>query len=109
MKTRAVLNRLIWDKNIKKFAGEYTVTFIHRGAPLDERTIQFSQITKVLASYFLYVDENGEEVQIPFHRILSIRNEQRKTFLYIKGKHPEEDLPEENAIGEDASPTETEE
>lgn len=91
MKTRAVLNRIWWDPALKSQKDNFTITFIHRGAPFDEKTIAFKQITKVLAAYFLYLDETGEEVQIPFHRILYIKNAKRGTYLYVKTHHKEED------------------
>ncbi|HMF32516.1 MAG TPA: RNA repair domain-containing protein [Candidatus Lokiarchaeia archaeon] len=91
MKTRAVLNRLIWDPKLKTEQNDYVITFIHRGAPGDEKTILFKQITKVLAAYFIYRDESGEDIQIPFHRILTIKNVKRNTCLYVKANHPEED------------------
>jgi uncharacterized protein (UPF0248 family) len=93
MKTRAVLNRITWDKRLKDQQDHFTITFIHRGAPDDEKTILFKQITKVLAAYFLYKDdETGEEVQIPFHRIMAIKNTKRGTYLYVKKNHPEDDF-----------------
>jgi len=91
MKTRAVLNRIKWDAKLKKQRGDFTITFIHRGAPNDEKTINYEQIIQVLASWFIYKDETGEEIQIPFHRILNIKNTKRNTFLYLKSHHPEED------------------
>jgi len=91
MKTRAVLNRLMWDSKLKEERKTVTITFIHRGAPNNEKTIRFTQILHVLASWFIYKDENGEEIQIPFHRILNIKNTKRNTYLYLKSHHSEED------------------
>ncbi len=91
MKTRAVLNRIMWDSKLKECKGDFTVTFIHRGAPNDEKTIAYEQIVQVLASWFIYKDETGEEIQIPFHRILNIKNIKRNTYLYLKNRHSEED------------------
>jgi uncharacterized protein (UPF0248 family) len=91
MKTRAILNRIMWDSKLKNQQGDFTLTFIHRGAPNDEKTITYTQIVQVLASWFVYKDEAGEEVQIPFHRILNIKNIKRNKFLYLKQHHSEED------------------
>src|SRR4030042_3230612 len=91
MKTRAVLNRIKWDAKLKKQKGDFNITFIHRGVPNDEKTINYEQIIQVLASWFIYKDETGEEIQIPFHRILNIKNTKRNTYLYLKSHHTEED------------------
>jgi hypothetical protein len=69
---RDVLNKILWDKN--ECSHDYVVTFIHRGAINDRKTIPFNSIVNVFSSYFVYRREK-EEVYIPFHRILEIKNE----------------------------------
>ena len=50
---------------------DLTITYIHRGAPGDRKTIS-AEYTKVGRAYFEFI-EDGEVVHIPFHRILEIR------------------------------------
>ena len=68
---RDVLNKILWDKN--ECSHDYVVTFIHRGAVGNRKTISFNSIVKIFSSYFVYSREN-EEVYIPFHRIVEIKN-----------------------------------
>ncbi len=68
---RGILNRIFWDKRENR--GNYVVIFIHRGAYMNRKVILCSFIKEVKASWFSYESE-GEEVIIPFHRILEIKN-----------------------------------
>ena len=68
---RDVLNKILWDKN--EGSHDYVVTFIHRGAIDDRRTIPFNSIVNIFSSHFVY-RRGEEEVYIPFHRILEIKN-----------------------------------
>ena len=70
MTIRDLLNQILWDKRFR--VSDYVITFVHRGEKDDRKTISFSLITEVKASYFVYGDE--EDIIIPFHRILEIRN-----------------------------------
>ncbi|MFX0069303.1 MAG: RNA repair domain-containing protein [Promethearchaeota archaeon] len=74
MRIRDILNRLRWhpEEDIQ----DYEITFTHRGAFQDRKTIHAEEIDEILSSYFTY-KEREETVVIPFHRILEIRN--RKT------------------------------
>jgi uncharacterized protein (UPF0248 family) len=67
-----ILNRLRWDSSEK--AEEYAITYRHRGAPGDVKRVKASEIEKLGKSYFTLTSESGEEVTIPFHRILEVRN-----------------------------------
>lgn len=66
------MNKLLWDS--RENIADYELTFIHRGAPGDVKTIPCSLIKEVKTSWFIYKSEEEEEVVIPFHRILEIRN-----------------------------------
>ena len=68
---RDVLNKILWDKH--ECSHDYVVTFIHRGAIDDRKTISFNSIEKIFSSHFVY-RRGKEEVYIPFHRILEIKN-----------------------------------
>jgi uncharacterized protein (UPF0248 family) len=67
-----ILNRLKWDSSEK--AEEYVITFRHRGAPGEARRVKASEIQRLGKSYFTFTSDTGEEVTIPFHRILEVRN-----------------------------------
>ncbi len=69
MTLREVLNKIFWNKNEK--LENYEVTFIHRGAYMNRKQTSCDKITKVASSYFTY--ENNEVV-IPFHRVIEVRN-----------------------------------
>jgi uncharacterized protein (UPF0248 family) len=84
---RAVLNKIHWDEKLK--VKDYEVTFIHRGAERDERTISCSTIVQVGRSWFLYREGEGSvETLIPFHRILKIRNMRTGDILWLKKSKP---------------------
>jgi len=69
---REVLNRISWDSRYRK--EDYEVVFIHRGAQMNRRTAPCRLIRNIQPSWFTYVDEEGNETIIPFHRVLEIRN-----------------------------------
>ena len=67
-----ILNKLRWD--ISENPEKYVITYRHRGAPGDVRQVMVSEIQKLGKSYFTLPSKSDEEVTIPFHRILEIRN-----------------------------------
>jgi len=67
-----ILNKLRWDRN--EDAEKYLITYRHRGAPDDKKRVRASEISNLGKSYFTLPSESGEEVTIPFHRILEVRN-----------------------------------
>ena len=79
-----ILNRLRWDSSEK--AEEYLITFRHRGAPGDVRHVRASEIQKLGKSYFTLTSESGEEVTIPFHRILEVRNTETQEVIWKSRK-----------------------
>ncbi len=63
--------------------------FRHRGAPLNQRVIGCTLITTIQPSWFTYMNEEGREMVIPFHRILEIRNVKTGEVIWRKtGEHP---------------------
>jgi len=51
------------------------ITYRHRGAPNDIKQIRASKIRSLGNSFFTLEDQSGtEEIIIPFHRIIEIRN-----------------------------------
>ncbi len=82
---QSILNKLIWDNrfNIK----DYSLTFIHRGAKEDKKTISCRLITKVGKSWFIYKTSQirlETEIFIPFHRILEIKKSKTGEILWKK-------------------------
>jgi len=67
------LNRLKWMGKLE----ECKVLIRHRGAPNDEMMISGSDITEVRKTFFLHLNDTGDEVHIPMHRILKIESEGR--------------------------------
>ncbi|MEM2942665.1 MAG: RNA repair domain-containing protein [Candidatus Bathyarchaeia archaeon] len=76
-----VFNRILWDRRVK--GGDYSITFIHRGAPHDEKTIVASSLRNVGRSWFTY-DDHGEEILIPMHRIVKVENLKTGDVLWRK-------------------------
>lgn len=72
IKVRDFLNKILWDK--RERPEDYEITFIHRGVHMNRRTIPCKSITGVERSWFIYRNEEGEDVVIPFHRVTEIRN-----------------------------------
>jgi uncharacterized protein (UPF0248 family) len=64
-----------------KDADEFIVAYIHRGAPEDTLRIRASKISQVGKGWFLLSDG---ETQIPFHRILYVRDEKSDLVLWTK-------------------------
>jgi len=75
-----ILNKFRWDRS--EDAEQYLITYRHRGAPDDMRQVKSSEIVKLGKSYFTLASESGEEVTIPFHRILEIRDTTTGTVIW---------------------------
>lgn len=76
-----IFNRIFWDKRMN--IEDFEITYIHRGAPKDQKIIPVSIIKQVGQSWFTYEDQ-GNENKIPMHRIISIKNIKTGDFLWIK-------------------------
>jgi uncharacterized protein (UPF0248 family) len=70
---REVLNELKWKPGMSLDKAE--ITYIHRGAPRDEMTIQGSDIIELERSFFV-----TQESKIPYHRIKRIVYEGKLLF-----------------------------
>lgn len=69
MRPREFLNRLKWHPGMD--FEEYTVVYVHRGAPKNERSVSCKDITDLEHSDFVLEGLEGE-THIPYHRILRI-------------------------------------
>ena len=83
---RDLLNKIRWDESNILSPSKIEITYIHRGAPRDEKTVLFSDVKDVLSAFFTIESElfPDEKTNIPFHRILKIRNIKTSEILYQK-------------------------
>ena len=81
---RDILNELKWNKKFDE--KEFSIKYIHRGSPRDYKIINVSEIKDVLGAFFTRIEHEFEDelVNIPFHRILEIRNDKTNEILYEK-------------------------
>ena len=77
---RQILSRILSGK---QDPSGFELAYIHRGAPDDNVKIKVSEIKHVGRGAFLLADG---ETQIPFHRVLYIKNEQSHLTLWEKLK-----------------------
>ena len=80
---RKIFNKIFWDEKERK--DDYEVVFSHRGAPNDCKTILFNSIKKAEKSTFIYTDKE-EEITIPLHRVIIVRNIQNGEIIWRKIK-----------------------
>ena len=78
---RSLLSRLL--RGSSRFS-EAELAYVHRGAPADERKIRVSMIPRLGKGWFLL--EDGE-TQIPFHRVLWVRDHKSGEILWEKRRH----------------------
>jgi uncharacterized protein (UPF0248 family) len=62
---------------------DYVITYIHRGAPSDEKTIPAEIIKQVGKSWFTY-EEQGQDIIIPMHRVIMLMNMKTGEVLWRK-------------------------
>lgn len=74
MRPREVLNMLKWHPEY--VFEEYTVVYVHRGAPNNEKSVSCGDIEDMEHSDF--VIEEG--THIPYHRVLRILDKEGKVF-----------------------------
>lgn len=73
---RKVLNQIKWDP--KYDIDEFQVTYIHRGTPTNTRTVHVTSL-EVHPQVFTI-----EETDIPYHRIIEIRNRITDEILFSR-------------------------
>ena len=85
-KIRSILNRFRWDANLKNEQKHVMITYIHRGADNDKKTVFLTEIEDILPAFFTIPSEEfpKEKTNIPFHRILEIKNKKTGEILYRK-------------------------
>lgn len=69
MRPREFLNKVKWHPDF--VFEEYTVVYLHRGAPKNEKSVPCREIVALEHSDFVLEGEEGE-TYIPYHRILRI-------------------------------------
>jgi len=75
-----IFNKIFWGRREKP--EDFTITFIHRGALDNLKKISASSIKHVGSSWFTIQSGDEEQAQIPFHRIIEIRNIKTEKILY---------------------------
>jgi uncharacterized protein (UPF0248 family) len=78
---RKVLNKLKWDS---EDLDECEISFLHRGAPDDMKMYPGQKIKEIASSYLIFLDEEEEEVVIPFHRLRKIYNKKTNRLIWEK-------------------------
>jgi len=84
LRIRDLLNKILWAEKERK--SEYEITFLHRGAYMDQKKVPFNCVIHVGVGWFSYADPAEGEVQIPFHRIMEIRNVKNSRIVWKKRK-----------------------
>ncbi|NHI92726.1 MAG: DUF504 domain-containing protein [Candidatus Lokiarchaeota archaeon] len=81
---RAILNELKWNKKYDE--RDFTLKYIHRGSPRGYKKINISEIKDILGAFFTLNEKefNDQLINIPFHRILEIKNEKINKIIYEK-------------------------
>ena len=81
---RNILNEIKWDEKYNIL--DFSLKYIHRGSPKNYKQINVSEIQDVLGAFFTIKGQKFEDelVNIPFHRILEIKNNITNEILYIK-------------------------
>lgn len=82
MRVKDLLNKLRWAPQFKNKI--LKITYIHRGAPNDIRHITSDKINRICSSYFTYNNSVGEDVVIPYHRIITVIDEDSGEILWVK-------------------------
>ncbi len=77
MRAREMLNKIKWHPDYHE--DEYTVTYLHRGAPNDEISIPFTRIESLCTSDFMLLDDDGIETYIPYRRVLRVLDANGRT------------------------------
>ncbi|MEM2907364.1 MAG: RNA repair domain-containing protein [Candidatus Odinarchaeota archaeon] len=86
MRINDLLNKLRWDPYFKNKI--VRITYVHRGVAGNTREITSDKINRISDAYFTYINNSGEEIVIPYHRILIIRDEKSKEVLWARKIQP---------------------
>jgi uncharacterized protein (UPF0248 family) len=78
-----MFTRLKWDANMEQIRNDIVIVYRHRGAPNDERSVNFSEIN-IEGMTITLTDRNGIAFWLPFHRILRVFNQKTNEILYQK-------------------------
>ena len=75
---RTILSRI---QNGTRTVGQVQLSYRHRGAPLDQLSIEVSDILRLNKGSFVLKDG---ETEIPYHRVLLVRNFRSGEVLWEK-------------------------
>lgn len=83
MNLRDLLLEYQWNSKKIPDVKYIQISFIHRGAPKDEKIIQYEDIFEIKKKFFVIKVDNISNY-IPFHRIKKIINSNTHKVLYQK-------------------------
>jgi len=83
---REILNEIKWDK--KNNVEDFSLKYIHRGSPKNYKDLKITDIKDILGAFFTIkgLKFENELVNIPFHRILEIKDNKTNEILYLKAQ-----------------------
>jgi len=81
---RNLLSKLRWQSTEQP--NRYLIAYRHRGAVNDIKQIKAADIARLGKSYFILESEIGEEVTIPFHRVIEIRDTENDSVIWKSHK-----------------------
>jgi uncharacterized protein (UPF0248 family) len=86
MNLRNLLHEYKWNSKFIQTQKDLVIIFIHRGAPNDEKSINFSNIIKIQKKFIILreMDKLGDYTNIPIHRIKNIINKKTRKIIYQK-------------------------
>gem|GEM_PF-676179 len=83
--SRRLIEKILWDPHLNP--EDFQLTYIHREAEGDRRTIPLSSVLNVRGSWLTFTD-GGEEKRIPLHRVVSIYNVKEGKPVWVKAQPP---------------------
>ncbi|MHC1605481.1 MAG: DUF504 domain-containing protein [Candidatus Methanofastidiosia archaeon] len=72
MRAKEMLSKIRWHPDYDE--RKYQIVYLHRGAPKDEKRINFSEIEELLTSDFIITNKDETKSYIPYHRVLRIED-----------------------------------
>ncbi|MCX8204387.1 MAG: RNA repair domain-containing protein [Candidatus Nezhaarchaeota archaeon] len=77
---RGAINKLKWTRGLSKCV----ILVRHRGAPGDVRELKGEFVKEVGKDHLVYIEE-GVEVYIPYHRVLEVRDAEKRVVFKREG------------------------
>jgi uncharacterized protein (UPF0248 family) len=78
-----VLNKLKWTDQLSN----HVLVYVSRGSPNNEETIDLSRIITIGRDGFTFINNDGRETYIPYHRVVEIRNKDGTVIFHRNVPH----------------------